>query len=254
MRADQITVQKGMECSPYFITTGAHPTLPLDIVEATWLVELPDGPLSTEELIGYRAQALAKHAVHVDAMCKRVTQQKIDAVLCYEKEHKNKIKDFVFKPKDLVLIHNMAVENSLDKKMKPQYLGPIMVVVQNRGSAYIVAELNDSVWQEKVGAFRIIPYHARRRMELPQDLLNFIDISRETLAELRESTDTPKSVDDIWFDQVDVTRDNADAFDTKVADDSGQEEDEGFNDDEGNNDEEPVIQKISRLKTKGMNQ
>ncbi|KNZ73144.1 hypothetical protein J132_00979 [Termitomyces sp. J132] len=50
------------------ITPGLrdHPTLPLDLAEATWLVALPEGPLSTEELIGSCARALAKHHQHVE--------------------------------------------------------------------------------------------------------------------------------------------------------------------------------------------
>ena len=43
------------------MVTGAHPTIPLDVTEATWLVELPNCALTDDELIGYRAQALAKH-------------------------------------------------------------------------------------------------------------------------------------------------------------------------------------------------
>ena len=39
--ADRITVRKYFGCSPFFMTTGAHPILPLDIQEATWLVEIP---------------------------------------------------------------------------------------------------------------------------------------------------------------------------------------------------------------------
>jgi Integrase zinc binding domain/RNase H-like domain found in reverse transcriptase len=251
MWADRITIRKGLGCSPYFISTGSHPTLPLDVVEATWLVELPDGPLTTEELIGYRAQALAKHAVHVEAMRARVTQRKIDAVLRYEKEHKNKIKDYTFNPKDLVLIRNTAVENSLDKKMKPRYLGPMVVVARNKGGAYIVAELDGSVWHEKVGAFRIIPYHARRKIKLTQDLSDFIDISKETLQDLQESVDRPKVVDDIWFDRVDMNLDGADASDkdedgeTPVGEDSDSDLDEG---------DEPAIRTSSRLKAKRVSQ
>ena len=51
--AERITVRKGLGCSPFFMVTGAHPIIPLDLVEATWLVEPPDGPLTTEELIGF---------------------------------------------------------------------------------------------------------------------------------------------------------------------------------------------------------
>ena len=39
--ADRITIEKSFGCSPFFMTTGAHPILPLDIQEVTWLVELP---------------------------------------------------------------------------------------------------------------------------------------------------------------------------------------------------------------------
>ena len=34
--ADRVTVRKGLGCSPYFITLGAEPILPLDIVKSTW--------------------------------------------------------------------------------------------------------------------------------------------------------------------------------------------------------------------------
>jgi len=50
--ADRITVRKRTGCSPYFMVTGAQPTLPLDIIEATWLVKYPERMLSRSELIG----------------------------------------------------------------------------------------------------------------------------------------------------------------------------------------------------------
>jgi len=31
-----------MGCSLYFIVIGAHPTIPLDIIEMTWLVKYPE--------------------------------------------------------------------------------------------------------------------------------------------------------------------------------------------------------------------
>ncbi|THU82083.1 hypothetical protein K435DRAFT_591659, partial [Dendrothele bispora CBS 962.96] len=74
--ADRVETQTSLGCSPYFIALGAEPILPLDIVESTWLVKLPDRVLTLEELIGYRAQALAKHRVHVEDMIKRVDEGK----------------------------------------------------------------------------------------------------------------------------------------------------------------------------------
>ncbi|KDR64968.1 hypothetical protein GALMADRAFT_82465, partial [Galerina marginata CBS 339.88] len=74
MWADRITIRRRMGCSPFFMVTGAHPILPLDVKEATWLVKPPTGILTDDELIAFRAQALAKHKVHVDQMRKRIDQ------------------------------------------------------------------------------------------------------------------------------------------------------------------------------------
>ena len=46
-------MRKSYGCSPFFMATATHPIVPLDIQEATWLVELPERKLTTAELIGY---------------------------------------------------------------------------------------------------------------------------------------------------------------------------------------------------------
>jgi len=89
--ADRITVRKGMGCSPYFMVTGAQPTLPLDIIEAMWLVKYPERILSRSELIGLQALVLAKHADHVEEMRERVTKEKIRRTLQLEQDLKHKI-------------------------------------------------------------------------------------------------------------------------------------------------------------------
>lgn len=72
--SNRISVRQGLGCMLFYGTMAAHPTLPLDIIEATWLVKLPDIFLTTPELIGYRARALAKHPEHVEEMRARVTK------------------------------------------------------------------------------------------------------------------------------------------------------------------------------------
>ena len=91
--ADRITIQKSFGCSPFFMTTGVHPILPLDIQEATWLVELPGQILTTAKLIGFRAKALAKHWQHVEEMRRQISQRKHEWLLKYEKENWHTIKD-----------------------------------------------------------------------------------------------------------------------------------------------------------------
>jgi hypothetical protein len=85
-----------------------------------------------------------------------------------------------------VLKRNSAVEMSLNKKMKPRYLGPLIVVGRNYGGAYILCELDGSVLHRPVAAFRVIPYLARKSIPLPP---NFLDISEERMRQLEETDD-----------------------------------------------------------------
>lgn len=229
MWADRISVRKGLGCSPYFIATGAHPILPLDLQEATWLVQLPDRILTTEELIGYRARALAKHREHVEEMRIRIDKAKKDAAFRYYMEHVATIKTYTFVPGDLILIRNTEIEQSLNKKMKPRYLGPMVVVSRTRGGAYIVCEMDGSVWQQKVAAFRAIPYFARKSVPLPEGIQKIIDLSPEGLKKLEELPDPADGQEDrdYSFDGVVLGKDGGDEL----------QEDQEYNSEDSDNEE-----------------
>jgi len=73
-----------------------------------------------------------------------------------------------------------------------------MIIVQHtNGGSYIVAELDGSVWQSKIGAFRVIPYFARRKIDLPEKFDNIIDADNEVLNEIKNTglEDSPDSRD-----------------------------------------------------------
>ena len=86
------------------------------------------------------------------------------------------MKDFNFKLGDLVLIRNTAIEKVLNHKMHTRYLGPLIVLSQNRGGTYIIAELDGSVFDQPVAAFQVIPYFACTKLDLPL-LDKLVDVS-----------------------------------------------------------------------------
>ena len=83
-------------------------------------------------------------------------------------------------------MHNTQIEKSLNRKMRPRYLGPLIVIARNHGGAYILCELDGSVLHRPVAAFRLLPYLARKSILLSPD---FLDIDENRLEELRTTSE-----------------------------------------------------------------
>lgn len=181
--SDRITVRKRLGVSPYFIVTGTHPILPMDIVEATYLRPPPTGIITTEALIVSRSIALQKREEDLEAIHDKVFDHRNKAARRFEVIHSNTIVEYDFKQGDLVLVRNTAIEKSLNRKMRPRYIGPLVVVSRNRGGAYIIAELNGTVFDRPVAQFRVIPYLARKSIPLSFDLL---DVPTSRIQEMEE--------------------------------------------------------------------
>ena len=176
-----------MGCSPYFATSGTHLLLPLDIAEATYLLPPPDAPLSSTDLIARHAVTLQKCRSHLAVLASDIYAARIKAAICFEQEHAATIVKYDFTLGDLVLIRNTAIKKSLNRKMRARYLGLLIVILQNKGGAYIVAELDGSVFDHPIAAFRVIPYFTCQHIDIPP-LDKLIDISTHRLCELEDST------------------------------------------------------------------
>ena len=187
--SERVTVRKRMGCSPYFAITGTHPLLPLDIVEANYLLPPPDSILSTADLVTQRAIALQKRQTDLARLHSRVHSARNRAAVKFETEHTKTIRDFDFKRGDIILIRNTAIEKALNRKMRPRYFGPMIIISRNQGGAYIVCDLDGTLLHAPIAAFRVIPYLARKEIKLP-DLDQFIDVSAERLRQIERTKST----------------------------------------------------------------
>src|SRR5215470_4576975 len=161
-----------MGCSPYFAATEAHPIIPLDFFEATYLQPPPDSILSSTDLIARHAIALQKRSDDLAKIYSRVYSTRRIAAIRFERIHRKTIHDFDFKRGALVLLRNTAVEKALNREMRPRYTGPLVVLARNYGGAYIICELDGSVFHRPVAAFRLLPYKARKSIPLSQEVLD----------------------------------------------------------------------------------
>ena len=165
--AERVTIRRATGYSPYYMVHGTHPLLPFDIHEATYLAPIQDFGMSTEELIAVRARQLAKRPGDIARMQNLVSESRRQNLERFEKRHGSRIIDFDFKPGSLVLVRNTRIEESLNRKTKPRYLGPMVVVRKTPGTSYIVAELDGTQSELRVAGFRLIPYFPRNHTDIP---------------------------------------------------------------------------------------
>ena len=119
----------------------------------------------------------------LEALHSKVYLARKVAAICFEKKHFQTIGNYAFERGDLVLVHNTKIEKSLDKKMKPRYLGPLIVVSRTKRGVYIVCELDGAVLHNPIAQFQVIPYLARKSISLPE---GFEDIGKARLDEMEE--------------------------------------------------------------------
>ena len=185
--SERVTPRKRMGCSPYFAITGTHPILPFDIIEANYLLPPPDSLLSTTNLVACRAVMLQKHQADLVHLHDQVHRERNCAALCFERDHAVIIRDFNFNKGDLVLIQNTAIKKALNKKMRPYYFGPMVIVSHNCSGAYIICNLNGMLAHALIAAFQIVPYFTHEHLDLP-DLKQHINVSMTRLRKLEDMT------------------------------------------------------------------
>ena len=78
--------------------------------------------------------------------------------------------------------------------MRPRYLGPLIVVSRNRGGAYIISEINGTVFDGPIAQFRVVPYLARSRIDIPD--LSVLDVPARQILDMESSYDDGVESDD----------------------------------------------------------
>ncbi|KIN96144.1 hypothetical protein M404DRAFT_33547 [Pisolithus tinctorius Marx 270] len=144
--------------------TWTFPTLlfPFDLAKATFLLPLSRDDatlLTTTELIALRVHRLQKHQDDLDQVRDNVLHACFQSIQQFEAAFQHHIKDHNFTPGTLMLVCNSCVEKELNRKTKPRYTGPMVVLCQTTGGSYLLVKLDGSMSKLGFAAFHLLPYH-----------------------------------------------------------------------------------------------
>ena len=144
--AECITIFKSTRLSLYFMVHGIEPLFPFDLSEAMFLVPVPDTDnISTPILIAWWACQLQKHQEDIATIHEQVLLSQFASVRHFEQQFKNWICQQDFHPGNLVLVCNSWIEKELNRKTKPHYLGPMVILCRTTGGSYLLAKLDSAI-------------------------------------------------------------------------------------------------------------
>ena len=165
--ADKVTTRRATGSSPFFLLHGVHPVLPFDLSEATFMVDGFHSGMSSSDLLALRIRQLEKRPEDLARAAAIIKASRLRSKEQFEKHFERRLMKRAYKPGELVLVRNTAIEKELDRKTKPRYLGPYQVVRQTKGGSYVLQELDGTINRHGWAAFRLLPYFPRSE-NIPQ--------------------------------------------------------------------------------------
>jgi hypothetical protein len=141
---------------------ATQPLLPLDLVEATFLVENIRAGMTTSDLLALRMRQLQKHPDDVARAARVLKKARFISKLQFEQRFIKRLFRDEYKKGELVLVRNTAIELSHNRKSLPRYLGPFQVDERSSEKSYILRDLDGSLQKKRTAAYRLLPYISRR--------------------------------------------------------------------------------------------
>jgi len=180
---ERVSIQKSTGYLPYFLAHGVEPLFPFDLFEATYLALALTNPISSADLIAYRATQLQKRLDDLAEAKRRLLKARWESICHFEEKHKNLIKDLNFGNSELVLVRNSQRDGNIGSKTKLRYFGSMVVVRRLKGGSYVLAEMDRSLSKLRFVAFRLVSYHTRDRRSISSPGLS-MEILKNSLTRL----------------------------------------------------------------------
>ncbi|EIM87302.1 uncharacterized protein STEHIDRAFT_56242 [Stereum hirsutum FP-91666 SS1] len=201
---DRITVSRVTGVSPFYALHGVEPVLPLDLTEATFMVEGFRQGMSSVDLFVLRMRQLEKHPEELARASQKLIEHRLQSKEYFERRFHKRLRTGkedaeYLKPGQWILIRNSAIEEQLNRKTMQRYIGPFIIVRQTRNGAWVIKDPDGTVHRRAVAAFRIVPYIARDKKTLRDLAAPDPELVNEILDEIMEEVEEMESDDDLFL-------------------------------------------------------
>ena len=198
--AERLAVKPSHGESPFYLTHGFAPVLPVDIAENTVLhaaighMTNPDGFLASRKSGEERRQAVLTKTADT------IRRAREKSARDYNAKHGQKVK--TFHRGDLVMVRDATRDSRQDSKPDDRYKGPYVVVHRTRMGTYRLVKLDDQSNQViAAGARRVAQYKSRAP---DSERIN------EILAEVEEEMPEEESDEEVEEEVADDSDSDAD--------------------------------------------
>ncbi len=166
--ADRITIRRAINVSPFYVLHGTEPLLPFDLSEFSFMSDSYRANMPTEDLIAARMVQLEKHETDLAKVADTLKKYRLKSKEQFEQRYEHRLCTGNYPPGALVLIRNISIEKSADRKYQPRYLGPYRVNRRTSHGSYVLEELDGVVLRYRIAPFRVLPYFSRNDTALWQ--------------------------------------------------------------------------------------
>jgi hypothetical protein len=166
--ADKVSTSKVTGCSPFYMLHGVHPVLPFDLTEATFMIQGYQKGLSSSDLLALRIRQLQKRPDDLERAAQALVKARFRSKAQFERRFMRRLKRMPLEVGDLVLIRNTRIEQEMNRKHKPRYIGPYILRQKRSSGSWAISELDGTPSRSTIAGFRILPYIARNPQALAE--------------------------------------------------------------------------------------
>ena len=197
--ADRSTVRTSTGLTPYYISCGNEPVLPIELEIPTWRI-LPWGDIhTTSDLLAMRARQLQRRDQDLEEAVLHLQRMRLEGKERHDEKHGIRNEELAIG--SIVLLHDTRREKDMSQKLAFKWLGPYRIhdAVKEKGT-YLLEELDGSRLAGTFAGDRLKKFHPRQQLRLDRapDLDQEVVPTLENfLADDSDLSDVPDDVFDL---------------------------------------------------------